>query len=149
MKQGSVKSEDVLLYKDGAKIGRKSFFMDNFPFKECAINEHVFILRSVKNFSQFYLYFWLDQDYMTSRIINLNSNCAQPGINRTGVNSLDILIPDMDVTRQFDNHLRSLMKKIFSNCLENLTLSGICDSLLPRLMSGRIRVKDLINKSNG
>ena len=41
-----VKNNDVLMYKDGAKIGRISFFDYDYPHKKCAINEHVFILRS-------------------------------------------------------------------------------------------------------
>jgi type I restriction enzyme S subunit len=46
MKRGHINNCDVLLYKDGAKIGRKSMFRDNFPHSECCINEHVFILRT-------------------------------------------------------------------------------------------------------
>ncbi|MBN2543313.1 restriction endonuclease subunit S [bacterium] len=57
MKKGHIKSGDVLLYKDGAKIGRKSIFMDGFPHVECCINEHVFILRTNQFCSQAYLFF--------------------------------------------------------------------------------------------
>ena len=52
MNRGHIQSGDVLLYKDGAQIGRKSMFRDGFPHAECCINEHVFIMRSNGRCSQ-------------------------------------------------------------------------------------------------
>ena len=46
MRQGVVHSRDVVLYKDGANIGRSSYFGDGFPHDRCAVNEHVFIVRT-------------------------------------------------------------------------------------------------------
>ncbi len=81
MNKGIVKNWDVLLYKDGAQLGRKTMFAQDFPHKKCCVNSHVFILRSNHLITQPYLYFWLDQDSMTQNIVNLNTNSAQPGIN--------------------------------------------------------------------
>ncbi|MDU1442418.1 MAG: restriction endonuclease subunit S [Clostridium cochlearium] len=140
MNKGIVKSEDVLLYKDGAQLGRKTMFMDGYPHKKCCVNSHVFILRANNIISQSYLYFWLDQDYMTQNIINLNANSAQPGINQAQVKSLKILIPDKSIVDKFDDITLSLLKKIFSNCNINNNLTKLRDTLLPKLMSGEIRV---------
>lgn len=141
IKYGIIQDGDVLLYKDGAKLGRKSLFMEGFPFNKCCINEHVFILRTNRSISPIYLYFWLDQNWMTEEIRNLNSNSAQPGINKKGVNSLMILIPELEIINRFDKFFSPLIAKIFRNCLQNLTLYKIRDILLPKLMSGKIRVK--------
>ncbi len=140
MKQGIVKNNDVLMYKDGAKIGRISFFDYDYPHKECAINEHVFILRSNDKVNQEFLYLWLDRSNMTQSIINLNSNAAQPGINQTQVKTLPILIPNKEVLNQFQSITKKLFHKIFENVKQNKNLSQMRDSLLPRLMSGKIRV---------
>lgn len=140
MKKGIVKSKDVLLYKDGAQLGRKTMFMDGFPHEECCINSHVFILRSNDIISQSYLYFWLDQEYMTQNIINLNANSAQPGINQTQVRSLSILIPSKEVICKFDEVIDSLLHRLFSNCKENNKIINLRDTLLPKLMSGEIRL---------
>lgn len=140
MKNGIVKSGDVLLYKDGASLGRKSLFMDDFPHKTCAINEHVFILRSNQAINQVYLFFWLDQGFMTENIINLNANSAQPGINRTGISSLPILIPDRILLNEFEQSILPLLRKLFNNCKESLMLSQIRDLLLPKLMSGEVEI---------
>ena len=71
-KGADVRPGDVLLYKDGAQIGRKTYFDRGFPHPECAINEHVFILRSSDPRMQRYLFFWLDLPEMTSEIVSLN-----------------------------------------------------------------------------
>lgn len=140
MNKGIVRSEDVLLYKDGAQLGRKTMFMDGFPHKKCCINSHVFILRTNELVSQSYLYLWLDQDYMTQNLINLNANSAQPGINQTQVRTLKILVPNKITLDKFDNIIMFLLKKIFANCNVNNKLVLLRDTLLPKLMSGEIRV---------
>ncbi|MCX8015476.1 MAG: restriction endonuclease subunit S [candidate division WOR-3 bacterium] len=140
MKQGKIKNFDVLIYKDGARLGRKTIFGHGFPYENCCINEHVFILRTNSLLNQFYLYFWLDLESTTNDIINLNTNTAQPGITKEGVKGLPILIPDKKILNTFEEIMKSSIKKIFKNCLENLFLSQLRDSLLPKLMSGKIRV---------
>lgn len=142
LKSGIVKSEDVLLYKDGASLGRKTMFMDNFPHQTCAINEHVFILRSNTLINQLFLYFWLDQSYMTENIKNINSNSAQPGINQPGVRSLPILIPEKEISQRFEQIVKPLLSKLFNNCKESNSLSHIRDVLLPKLMSEDINVSN-------
>ncbi|GIW56644.1 MAG: restriction endonuclease [Nitrospiraceae bacterium] len=141
-KGAAVRPGDVLLYKDGAQIGRKSFFDSDFPHPECAINEHVFILRCKRAYWQRYLFFWLDQDWMTQEIISLNSNSAQPGINQEGVRSLPFLMPPDSVVEAFDRLAEPLTDRLFAGCLESRTLAALRDALLPKLISGEIRVRD-------
>ncbi len=138
-----VRNGDVLLYKDGAQIGRKTYFDDGFPHPVCAVNEHVFILRTGRTWLQRYLYFWLDQDWMTNEIIALNSNSAQPGINQAGVRSLPILLPDNRVIQAFDELIAPLTGKIFRNCHQSRTLAALRDTLLPKLITGELRVREV------
>jgi len=146
MIKGIVKNGDILLYKDGANLGRKSMFLENFPFKRCCINSHVFILRSNSLMKQSYLYFYLDQKFMTKNIINLNTNSAQPGINSTSVKTLKILLPSDKILNLFNELVFSILKKIFNDSKGNQCLSNLRDTLLPKLMSGEIRVP--INNKN-
>ena len=62
MRKGVLRSRDVVLYKDGANIGRSSYFGDGFPHEKCAVNEHVFILRALPEVGQNLLYFWAAED---------------------------------------------------------------------------------------
>lgn len=143
MRKGKVQSGDVLLYKDGAKLGRKSMFRDGFPHEVCCINEHVFILRTNSRCSQNYLYFYLDRPDITQKIINLNTNAAQPGINQAGVKSLPILLPPKELIELFDNKVEPLLGLLFNLAKKNQTLRKKRDLLLPKLISGEIDVSNL------
>jgi len=143
MRKGKIQSGDVLLYKDGAKLGRKSMFRDGFPHEVCCINEHVFILRTNSRCSQNYLYFYLDRPDITQKIINLNTNAAQPGINQAGVKSLPILLPPKELIELFDNKVEPLLGLLFNLAKRNQTLRKKRDLLLPKLISGEIDVLNL------
>jgi len=143
MRRGHVKSGDVLLYKDGAKIGRKSLFRDGFPHQTCCVNEHVFILRSNEHCAQSYLYFWLDQPKITQDIRNLNANAAQPGINQQSVRNLPILLPPIDLVTAFDETIEAVLALLFDLAKKNRLLQQIRDALLNRLVSGELDVSDL------
>ena len=134
LKKGVIQDKDVLLYKDGAQLGRKSLFMKGFPFDICCINEHVFRLQSNDEINQFYLYLWLDQEVMTNEIINLNSNkSTKPGINQNDVKSLLILVPELKIISKFNKIISPMMNQIFDNALKINKLTNLRDTLLPKV----------------
>ena len=139
-KGADVRNGDVLLYKDGAHIGRKTYFDRSFPHSECAVNEHVLILRMQEPAAQRHLFFWLDQPWMTQEIVTLNSNSAQPGINQTAVRGLPLLVPPTSLLAAFDRVAGAMTDRIFANCHESRTLGALRDILLPRLVSGEVGV---------
>ncbi|MFA4888748.1 MAG: restriction endonuclease subunit S [Candidatus Omnitrophota bacterium] len=136
MNRGVIEDYDVLVYKDGAYIGRKSMFGKGFPYEQCCVNEHVFILRSNSRANQFFLYFLLNQ----KELKQLNTNSAQPGLNQESMRSLHVVVPDKIKVGRFAEAVKPLIDEIFFNCNQARVLSQIRDSLLPRLMSGKIRV---------
>lgn len=137
MNRGLIKSYDVLIYKDGAYIGRKGMFADGFPYETCTVNEHVFILRGNSRVNQFFLYFLLKEN----ELAQLNANSAQPGLNQESIKSLDIIIPPIELINQFEMKVKILIDKIFFNCKQIRTLTQTRDTLLPKLMSGEVRVE--------
>ncbi|HRD01043.1 MAG TPA: restriction endonuclease subunit S [Candidatus Saccharicenans sp.] len=142
-RRANVQNGDVLLYKDGAYIGRKTYFDCSFPHKKCAINEHVFILRTKNRWVQRYLFLWLDLPAITQEIVALNSNSAQPGINQAGVNGLPLLQPLDEIVNEFDQIVKPIFDRIFKNCLESLSLSLVRDALLPKLIGEAIQLNDI------
>ncbi len=141
-KGAAIQDGDVLLYKDGAHVGRKTYVDCSYPYSACAVNEHVFIIRLRNTDDQRFLFFWLDQDWMTQEIVSLNSNSAQPGINRVGVRSLPFMEPSNEVMRAFNLRVSPLTDRLFTNCHESRTLAMQRDALLPKLVSGEVRVGD-------
>lgn len=144
LKKGIVKSNDVLLYKDGAGVGKSSMAKNNFPYEECAVNSHVFILRTKENnLYQNYLYLTLQKEYIKKILIDLSMKAAQPGLNQTSVESVPILIPSTDIIVKFNNIIDILFNKIFLNSNENKELTSLRDFLLPLLMNGQVGFREL------
>lgn len=64
-------------------------------------------------------------------------------INKASFRDIDIVIPATDALRKFSEITESIIEAISSNEKESKKLTGIRDSLLSRLMSGKIRVNKL------
>lgn len=137
IKKGIVKDYDVLIYKDGAYIGKKAMFGLGFPFDKFAVNEHVFILRSNEKANQFFLYFLLNKEDLAM----LNSNSAQPGLNQKSIINFEIVLPDKDLITKFGDIVKVYIDKILTNSKQIRTLYQMRDALLPKLMIGEIRLK--------
>ena len=140
MRRGVIQSRDVVLYKDGANIGRSSMFGDGFPHSQCAVNEHVFILRADADVGQSHLFFWLAQPETRQSIVNLNANTAQPGISQDKLKTLWFLLPPRVLRHQFNESVEAQVAQIFRLALMNQKLTEARDLLLPRLMNGEIAV---------
>lgn len=146
LKKGIVKSNDVLLYKDGAGVGKSTLFKNGFPYEECAINSHVFILRTKENnLYQNFLYLTLQKEYIKKILCSLAMKAAQPGLNQPSVESVPTLIPNKEVVIKFNNLIDIYFDKIFINSNESKHLSSLRDFLLPLLMNGQVGFKENIS----
>lgn len=140
MNRGKIENKDILIYKDGAYIGKTTLFQDDFPHEKCCVNEHVFLLRSKDELYQNYLFFTLYQKLYFDKMQQLNANAAQPGINQESLKSLRILWPSDKVIEDFNEKVESLMRLIFVLAKQNTKLREARDILLPKLMNGQIEV---------
>lgn len=146
MRQGIVRSGDVLLYKDGGRPGmfepHVTMVGENFPFGIFSINEHVYRLRLQNDQWQSYLYFLLGSQGLMEEMRNRGTGVAIPGLNSTQVRSLPFLMPGDDILNAFGEFANPLCARILRSSLESLRLSNIRDTLLPKLISGELRVPD-------
>ncbi len=104
MKRGKVKKGDILLVKDGATIG-KSVYIENSPFKDCAVNEHVFLLRSNELFHGKYVYYFIISVYGQDQILMEIRGAAQGGLSSNFANELVISHPSLPEQQAIANFL--------------------------------------------
>ena len=144
LKKGVVQDKDVALYKDGAYIGRSTYFRDGFPHTDFCVNEHVFLLRSTGDqLTQNALYLWLKERSTIAVIQAKNANAAQPGINQEKVNGLELIVPTKEIASLFDGIVESYLALIVSLAKRNNVLRQTRDILLPKLISGELSVSKL------
>lgn len=75
-------------------------------------------------------------------LIQHQTGGAQQHINKDNVESLIFLLPAKNVLEGYISLVRPMYKRIESQCFENLYLSTLRDTLLPRLMSGELEVPE-------
>ena len=146
MKRGVLGERDVLIYKDGGRPGEFephiSMFGLAFPYRECCINEHVYRAVAAKPFTQEFLYLHLTSDASLDEMRNKGTGVAIPGLNSTAARSLRIVQPLASLLTGFSSIMRPLFDRVFVAANKSRTLAETRDYLLPKLMSGEVRVRD-------
>ncbi len=146
MNLGHIKDGDILIYKDGGKPGELrpavSYVSNGFPFEEFCINEHVFRLR-LDRIPQVTGYCALTTDDAFWQMRELATGVAQPGLNQKAMKSISIVCPDdFGLFSKFSYIASPLIDGCNRNAKQNQTLAEMRDLLLPKLMSGEIRLND-------
>lgn len=98
----------------------------------------------IKGYSAFIYYLW-DSLYKQG-IMFLYEN-GTTGIKNLDVNALleklKVIIPTEEIAFKFSNAISKLSDKTLANSIESAKLAQLRDSLLPRLMSGELKINDL------
>jgi type I restriction enzyme, S subunit len=105
------------------------------------VDSHVTIIRAAnKNLS---IYLGINIMQRESEIEHLGEgSTGQTELSRLRLGEMKVLIPDQKILVSFDEMTDSLIKISESNNTQSQTLAQTRDLLLPKLMSGEIRVKD-------
>ena len=138
---GVIKNNDILIYKDGAYVGKTTIFKDNFPFDYATINEHIFLMRAKNVLFQNFLLFTLKQKNYFDIMQSLGQKAAQPGLNQEDLKSIKILVPNQKNITDFYTYSEKLLISIFKNANQSKELQSLRDWLLPMLMNGQVSVE--------
>lgn len=104
-----------------------------------AINQGYIAIICDKFFSNYFIYLWVKRNLET--IVNAANGSVFLEISKSSFKELDITIPPIQKLELFDKEIGPLFQKIKSNTIQIRTLTKLRDTLLPKLMSGEVRVK--------
>ncbi len=125
-----VKGPGVIVGRAG-KIGSDSIYYshkDFFPI------ETTFYVKTKNEYFITYLYFFL------KKVPTIDTGSSVPNISRANIHNLEIIIPPTDLIKNFDIIIQKLFFKFFKNNHQIEILEKFRGILLPKLMSGEIRV---------
>jgi type I restriction enzyme S subunit len=108
MPKGKLMPLDVLINKDGAQTGKVGLYKGDFD--QAAVNEHVFILRAKESsvLDQIYLYYCVLLPETRNKIERRITGSAQPGLNSTFVNAVDIPLRSLPKQQKIAGILTSI-----------------------------------------
>jgi type I restriction enzyme S subunit len=109
--------------------------------KPMTLGNNMIMLKSISpvNYNLF-LYILFKYSYGIELIKSITSGSAQPKFNKTDFRNLKIIVPPKEVIQLFNNIVEKLYRIVDEGIVENQLLSTVRDTLLPKLMSGEIRV---------
>ncbi|THJ46122.1 restriction endonuclease subunit S [Aeromonas veronii] len=73
---------------------------------------------------------------------SFNAGSAVPTLNRNHIHSLKYLLPSKALVREFESKAMVLHQRALANAKQAETLTTLRDTLLPRLISGQLRLPD-------
>lgn len=87
-----------------------------------------------------FLYFFLILQGLKENLLNFSIGTTLQSVNQETLKNMKFILPSNDILKEFNKTIEQILDKTYNNLIQNKNLSQIRDSLLPRLMSGKIRV---------
>ena len=131
--------DDALCNSEGIIIGRKGAYRGvHFSPEPFFVIDTAFYLKPKADLDLKWAYFEL----LNFDINNMDSGSAIPSTSRDDFYSIPVNVPPVEIQRCFGRIVTALFAKKFGNERESVRLAAIRDALLPKLLSGEIRVAD-------
>ena len=127
-----VKGPSIVIGRKGT-LGKVYFMEDNFY----PIDTSYFIETKTSGSNLIFEYYLLK----SLDFANMNSDSAVPGLNRNIALGTQIQVPPEELILSFNGTAQPWFSKIHSNTKQIQTLEKLRDTLLPKLMSGEVRVQ--------
>lgn len=108
----------------------------------CGLNQHLFKVTSDK-YPKWYYYFWTK--YHLGKFIRIAKDKAvtMGHIKRGDLETSEVLIPERETLLGLDKIISPILNQIIGIKCENNNLENLRDTLLPKLMSGELKINDL------
>ena len=110
-----------------------------------AMNQSCYGVRGTKGYGDFFTYFALRQ--ATADLQQRTHGTVFDTITRQTFETLDCIFPPANLTVAFDRTVAPLLAQLHANLHQSHTLATLRDTLLPKLLSGELRVADSITNS--
>jgi type I restriction enzyme S subunit len=83
-----------------------------------------------------FIYFTLKNSHLE----DYDVGSTQPLIRQSDIKEIEVVLPPIEILKEFESIANKVFQKIKSNQTQIRTLTALRDTLLPKLMSGEIRV---------
>lgn len=133
-----LKDSDIVMAMTGATIGKFALVINkDVP---SLLNQRVAKISAKDESIHWFVYFSLLQNNVEEQVKNNGLGSAQPNISAERIGDSSIIIPKLQVEKIFNSFVKKIMEKFISNIKQIQTLTELRDTLLPRLISGKIKV---------
>jgi type I restriction enzyme S subunit len=108
---------------------------------EGALNQHLFKVSS-NDFPKWFHFLWARYHLPNFRQIAASKATTMGHIQRAHLTAAKVLVPSEDILHAADMVIAPILERIIGNALQANCLASVRDTLLPRLISGELRISD-------
>ena len=107
---------------------------------KCGLNQHLFVVKP-NGTPKWFAYLWTKHHLDNFIQIAKDKAVTMGHIKRGELDKAKVLIPDSNELLKMDYMMKPIHQQIISNEVESRRLTELRDTLLPRLMSGEIKIE--------
>ena len=127
----------ILMGEDGTVVNDDGYPILQYVWGKFWVNNHAHVIKGKCNIPDEFIYILL----RNTNVKTIVTGAVQPKINQQNLKSLKIVLPsDKKMLVEYENIVKRIFEQIRVLADENEKLISIRDTLLPKLMSGEIRV---------
>ena len=127
----------ILLGEDGTVRTDEGYPVLQYATGKFWVNNHTHVFQAKPPYNNFFIWNYL----IKKNIDEIVTGAVQPKINQTNLKALEFPKFPVDLVISFNSHTEVIFSKINQNKSQIYTLEQLRDSLLPKLMSGEVRVE--------
>jgi type I restriction enzyme, S subunit len=144
LKRSNAKRGDVVFTHAGS-IGQVAYIPDTSRYERYVISQRQFYVRCNAKMSPLFLAFYFKTADGQHRLLANTSSTGVPSISRpvSYLRQLKVVVPPDNLLKTFDSIAQDILRKVATNTNESASLASLRDSLLAKLISGELRVKDV------
>jgi type I restriction enzyme, S subunit len=144
LRNANARSDDIVITHRGT-LGQVGLIPKGSRYPRYVVSQSQMVLSINPNLSlPRYIFEFLCSPIGQHRLLANASQVGVPAIARptTNVKSISIVAPCIELLRAFEMLVEPMLKRVVANTSESMTLAALRDTLLPKLISGDLRVKD-------
>ena len=141
LKKYLLSSGDVLLGMDGSKVGKNRVRVRALDLP-CLLVQRVARLTTKDTICSNFIFLAVNNERFRDYVEVVKTGSAIPHISGRQIKDLPLVLPkekENDVFREFERLASSLFNRTDTLIAENLTLTKLRDTLLPKLISGELQ----------
>jgi len=130
---------DVLMTSE-APLGELYYLNSKVDY---LLSQRLYGIRADKvNCTGSYLFYWLQTEIGSAALQNRATGTTVFGIKQSELRKIGVLCPSLKLLEKFETFSKRYLEKMDANDLSTTELSKLRDILLPKLISGEIRIPD-------
>lgn len=108
----------------------------------CGLNQHLFKVTS-NNYPKWFYWLWTAKHLENFKFIARDKAVTMGHIKRSHLQEALVVVPNEETFKKADSIFAPIIDHIIESRIESRTLSQLRDTLLPKLMSGELKVNEI------